>query len=335
MQFSRRDITKYGVVGTLAVAALLPLFISNMFIINLLVLMLILIIFASAWNLLAYSGQGSLGHAAFLGIGAYASTLIAVKLGITPFVTIFVGAGVAAFIGVLIGLTCVRLKEWFLAMVTFGFAIIVQAITVSILAPVTGGWDGISSPRLISPSIPGYQFIEYYIILFITIAAIAAIWYIMKSRVGLAFLAIRENELEARAAGIDPVRYRLLAFAMSAYLAGVAGALEIHHIGYLTPEIYGVENSFWPITYVILGGLGTLAGPVIGTIVLTVIWEGLKMTGLTFGRYVIVGVILILTIIFLPKGLVSLPERVQEWRVRKKKKEAFPEPAGATGEESR
>jgi len=306
-------MTKYGPVATLAIAAALPFLSDNMFLLNLLVLMLISIIFASAWNLLAFTGQGSLGHAAFFGIGAYAATLIAVRSGISPFVTIFLGAAVAAFIGVLIGLTCVRLKEWFLAMVTFGFAIILQTLTVSVLAPVTGGWDGISSPRLVSPSVPGYQFIEYYVVLVITISTLAAIWYIMKSRIGLAFLAIRENELEARAAGVDPVRYRLLAFAMSAYLAGVAGALQIYHIGYLTPDLYGVNNSFWPVTYVILGGLGTIAGPVVGTIVLTVILEGLKQTGLTFGRYVIVGFILILTIIFLPRGLVDLPERLKAW----------------------
>ena len=320
-------ITKYGIIATLALALLIPFLTDSMFIVNLLVLMLIFIIFASAWNLLAYSGQGSLGHAAFFGIGAYASTLIAAKSGISPLVTIFLGAAVAAFIGILIGLTCVRLKEWFLAMVTFGFAIIVQTLTVSILAPVTGGWDGIASPRLISPSVPGYQLIEYYAILVITIVSIAAIGYIMKSRVGLAFLAIRENELEARAAGIDPVRYRLLAFAISAYLAGVAGALEIHHIGYLTPELYGVENSFWPITYVILGGLGTLAGPVVGTVVLTIIWEGLKSTGITFGRYVIIGIILILAIIFLPRGLISLPEEAREW-LKRRRKETLPEKAG-------
>ena len=214
--------------------------------------MLIFIIFASAWNLLAYSGQGSLGHAAFLGIGAYASTLIATKSGITPYITIFLGAAVAALIGILIGLTCVRLKEWFLAMVTFGFAIIVQTIAVSILTPLTGGWDGIASPRLVSPDIPGYQLIEYYSILLITIASIVFIWYILRSRIGLAFAAIRENEIEARAAGVDPVRYRLLAFGLSAYLAGVAGALEIAHIGYITPEIFGIDLSFWPVTYVIL-----------------------------------------------------------------------------------
>ena len=326
MNFKRDDLIKYGLVATLAIAAAFPFISDSMFLLNLLVLMLISIIFASAWNLLAYSGQGSLGHAAFLGIGAYASTLIAIQSGISPFITIFLGATVAAFIGVLIGLTCVRLKEWFLAMVTFGFAIIVQALTVSVFAPMTGGWDGIASPRLVSPSIPGYQLIEYYAILVITIASLIAIWYIMKSRLGLAFLAIRENELEARAAGVDPIRYRLIAFAMSAYLAGVAGALQIHHIGYITPELYGVDNSFWPITFVILGGLGTLAGPVIGTVVLTIIWEGLKATGLTFGRYVIVGFILILTIIFLPKGLVNLPERLQVWLKERGRKGTGAEP---------
>lgn len=314
MNFQRKDLTTYGLVAALVLAAALPFLSDSMFLLNLAVLMLISIIFASAWNLLAYSGQGSLGHAAFFGIGAYASTMIALQSGFSPFITIFIGAAVAAVIGILIGLTCVRLKEWFLAMVTFGFAIIVQTLTVSVFAPFTGGWDGIASPRLVSPSIPGYQLIEYYAILFITIATLAAIWYIMKSRIGLAFLAIRENELEARAAGVDPVRYRLIAFGISAYLAGVAGALQIHHIGYLTPELYGVDNSFWPITFVILGGLGTLAGPVVGTVVLTFIWEGLKMTGLTFGRYVIVGFILILTIIFLPKGLVNLPEKFRTWR---------------------
>jgi branched-chain amino acid transport system permease protein len=327
MHFKQDGMVKYATVLALVIAIAIPFLTDSMFILNLLVLMLIFIIFASAWNLLAFSGQGSLGHAAFFGIGAYASTLIAANSGMSPFITIFLGAAVAAFVGILIGLTCVRLKEWFLAMVTFGFAIIVQTLTVSVLAPFTGGWDGIASSRLLSPSIPGYQFIEYYAVLVITLASIAAIWYIMKTRIGLAFLAIRENELEARAAGIDPVRYRLLAFALSAYLAGVAGALQIHHIGYLTPELYGVDNSFWPVTYVILGGLGTLAGPIVGTIALTIIWEGLKATGLTFGRYVIVGIMLILAIIFLPRGLVSLPEQVQGWLRRRKSKESLHEPA--------
>jgi branched-chain amino acid transport system permease protein len=321
LHVKRADLIRLGTLAVIGIAVVAPLLSGNLFALNILILMLIFIIYSSAWNLLAYSGQGSLGHAAFFGIGAYASTLIATKSGITPYITIFLGAAVAAFIGILIGLTCVRLKEWFLAMVTFGFAIIVQTIMVSVLAPITGGWDGIASPRLLSPDIPGYQLIEYYSILVITIGCILFIGYIMKSRIGLAFSAIRENELEARAAGVDPIKYRLLAFALSAYLSGVAGALEISHIGYITPEIFGVDMSFWPVTYVIFGGLGTLAGPIVGTVVLTIIWDGLKLFGLTFGRYIIIGVLLILVIIFLPKGLVDLPNEIQRrWNARREKR---------------
>jgi len=321
---TRETLVRYGTYAILAAAVIVPFVSSNLYLLNVLSLMLIFIIFASAWNLLAYSGQASLGHAAFFGIGAYASTLIATASGVTPYVTIFIGAAVAAVIGVGIGLTCVRLKEWFLAMVTFGFAIIVQTITVSFLAPVTGGWDGIASPRLLSPDIPGYQLIEYYSILVITIASIIFIALIMKSRMGLAFSAIRENELEARAAGVDPVRFRLLAFAISAYLSGVAGALQIHHIGYITPEIYGVDISFWPIIYSIFGGLGTLAGPVVGTIVLTIFWEGLKPLGLTFGRYILIGILLILVVIFLPKGIIALPDEILKRLKSRGKKNAPP-----------
>jgi len=323
-----KPVAWYGTVLVVAAAVLLPFVSDNLYILNLVTLMLIFIIFASAWNLLAYSGQGSLGHAAFFGIGAYASTLIAVRAGLPPFISVFLGGAVAAGIGVLIGLTCVRLKEWFLAMVTFGFAIIVQTLTVSLLAPVTGGWDGTPSPRFLNPSFPAYQLVEYYAILAIAAGTIILIWYIMKSRVGLAFSAIRENELEAKASGVDPVRYRLLAFAISAYIAGIAGALQIHHVGYLTPEIFGTDLSFWPITYVIFGGLGTLAGPVVGTVILTIIWEGLKTAGLTFSRYVVVGILLILVIIFLPKGLVDLPARLREWRKGGAGKQ-YPEPAAA------
>lgn len=317
----RERLIRYLSLLVIGVAAVLPFVLeANLYLLNVLILMLIFIIFSSSWNLLAYSGQGSLGHAAFFGIGGYASTLIAVQSGLSPYVTIFLGGAIAAGIGVLIGLTCVRLKEWFLAMVTFGFAIIVQAITVSFLASLTGGWDGIASPRLVSSQVPGYILIEYYSILAITAGVILLIYLIFKSKIGMAFLAIRENEIEARVSGVDPVRYKLLAFAISAGLAGVAGALEIHYFGYITPEIYGIDISFWPIIYTILGGLGTIAGPVVGTVVLTILWDGLKVFGLTYERYIIIGAILILSVIFLPKGLGSLPDKIAGWWKRRQKK---------------
>jgi len=314
----RETLWRYATAAVLGIAVIAPMVIGSLYLLNIIILMLVFIIFASSWNLLAISGQGSLGHAAFFGIGAYASTIIAAGTGLSPYITLFFGAGVAAIVGVLIGLTCVRLKEWFLAMVTFGFAIIVQTLVVSVLAPITGGWDGIASPRLVSPAIQGYLLIEYYSIVLITALSILFIYAILKSHIGLAFAAIRENEIEARASGVNPVKYRLTGFAISAYLAGVAGALEIHYIGYVTPEIFGIDISFWPIIYSIFGGLGTLAGPVIGTIALTIVWDGLKAFGLTYERFIIIGMILVLVVIFLPRGLISLPEEIRKrWKSRR------------------
>lgn len=309
------------ILGALIIAFIVPfLFGVNLYILTVLILMLVFIIYSSAWNFLTYTGQGSLGHAAFFGLGGYGSALIAAGTGLSPYITIFIGAGLPALVGLFIGAICVRLKEWFLAMVTFGFAIIIQTLMVSQFSEWTGGWDGIAAPRLLSSSIPNYLLIEYYSILVITIAIIVIFYFILRSRVGLAFSAIRENELEARAAGINPVKYRLMAFMISAYFAGVAGALEIHHMGYITPEIFGVDISFWPVIYSISGGLGTLAGPVVGTVVITLLWDGLQALGISYARYVIIGILLILIIIFMPKGLVSLPEKVKEWVETRKSK---------------
>lgn len=313
-----RDPLTMLAAAVVLIAFLIPLFVgSNLYYLTVLVLMLIFIIYASAWNFLTFSGQGSLGHAAFFGLGAYTASLIAVRMGLPSLVTLLFGGIFAAVIGVLIGLTCVRLREWFLAMVTFGFAVIIQTLVVSQLAPVTGGWDGFPVPKLVPSGIQGSLMIEYYLILIITIATILLFQWLLKSRIGLALAAIRENEIEARAAGINPVPFKLFAFGISAFFAGIAGSLEISHFGYVTPEIFGIELSFWPIIYSITGGLGTLAGPVIGTIVVTLLWDGLNAVGLTYARFIIIGVLLVLIIIFLPKGLVSLPAEIKK-RLRRK-----------------
>ncbi|HNQ29654.1 MAG: leucine/isoleucine/valine transporter permease subunit [Methanoregulaceae archaeon PtaB.Bin009] len=317
--FDPRDYRHLLAAALLVIAFLIPIFIgSNLYYLTILILMLVFIIYASAWNFLTFSGQGSLGHAAFFGLGGYAASLVAIRFGLPPLVTLLFGGCFAAFIGILIGLTCVRLREWFLAMVTFGFAVIIQTLIVSQLAPITGGWDGFPVPKLVPTTIPGYLMIEYYLILFIAIGVILIFRYLLQSRIGLALAAIRENEVEARAAGINPVPFKLFAFGVSAFVTGIAGGLEIFHFGYITPEIFGIDLSFWPIIYSITGGLGTLAGPVIGTIVVTLLWDGLNAVGLTYARFIIIGVLLVLIIIFLPRGLVSLPEEIQK-RIRQKK----------------
>ncbi|MEA1924387.1 MAG: branched-chain amino acid ABC transporter permease [Candidatus Altiarchaeota archaeon] len=285
-----------------------------------LIMMYVFIMFASAWNLLAYSGQGSLGHAAFLGIGAYASAIILKYLKPEPWLfnsinlevilTVLAGGLAASIVGVLIGLTCVRLREWFLGMVTFGFAIIISTITTE-LSGFTGGHDGLPTKHLVTATDFASRYnMEYYIILVFTVAVIYLIHRILKSKLGLAFEAIRENELEARVMGINTVKYKLIGFALSAFFSGIAGALMYHHIGYLTPTVFDVENSFKPIIYCITGGLFTLEGPILGTVIISALWDGLKSLGLMHEHLVIIGLLLIIIVIFLPNGLISLPRRL-------------------------
>ena len=315
----KTNLKKWIILVSFVIAILLPfLFGMNQYYLRVITLILIFIIYASAWNFLTYSGQGSLGHAAFFGLGGYFSAIIVVKLGLPPILSLIIGGLLTAVIGMLIGLTCVRLREWFLAMVTFGFAVIIQTLIVSQLSPVSGGWDGFAVPDLL-PSLPyNPLMMDYYFILVILILSILIFYYLLNSKTGLALAAIRENEQEARASGINPVPLKLFAFGISAFFTGIAGSLEISYFGYITPEIFGVDISFWPIIYSITGGLGTLAGPVIGTIVISILWEILNSFGMTYERFIIVGVILILVIIFLPKGLVSLPEKIRQ-RMKKEK----------------
>jgi branched-chain amino acid transport system permease protein len=306
-----------SVIGIIT-AILLPFAIGmNQYYLNVVILILIFIIYASAWNFLTFSGQGSLGHAAFFGLGGYFSALLAVKLGFPPLLSLVFGGILTAFTGILIGLTCVRLREWFLAMVTFGFAVIIQTVVVSQLAPVTGGWDGFALPKLVPALIMNQILTEYFFILMVAILTLILFHLLLISKTGLALAAIRENELEARASGINPVPFKLFAFGISAFVTGVAGTLEVFHFGYITPEIFGTDISFWPIIYSITGGLGTLAGPVIGTVVITLLWESLNSFGMTYERFIIIGMILILVIIFLPKGLVSLPGKVNDYLKKK------------------
>jgi len=282
---------------------------------GMMMLMYVFIMYACAWNLLAYSGQGSLGHSAFLGLGAYGSVLLAKGFNVDPLLksinvevlgSTLAGGLLAAVAGVLIGLTCVRLREWFLGMATFGFAIIIHTITTE-LSSLTGGHDGLPTKHLVSVSdfLVRYQ-MEYYIILISTLIAVYVMYLVLNSRIGLAFQAIRENELEAKVMGVNIVKYKLVGFALSAFFSGVAGALMIHHIGYLTPEIFSIDNSFKPIIYSIAGGLSTIEGPILGTVIVTALWDGLKSFGLVYEHLVIIGLLLIGIVIFLPRGFVSL-----------------------------
>jgi len=300
-------------IAAIAFVAVLPLFVrSDYWVGHVFTAMIIFALYASSWNLLAYSGQGSLGHAAFLGIGGFASALLA-KVGLPEIAGLFIGGLLSAGIGFLVGLACVRLKAWFLAMVTFGFSIIIVTIFTQ-FDSVFWGVTGFQTTSFVPQGLP-----FYYGTLAIVTSSIAAIFWVMKSKWGLAFKAIRENELEAKMIGINTAKYRLLAFVISTFFAGLAGGLLAESQLFIQNDIFNADNSFLPLIMAVIGGLGTIEGPIIGSIIivsiesfmplaypllqpLSPLFPGVSNVGPSL-QLVGLGLFLILVVIFLPKGM--------------------------------
>ncbi|MGQ9542983.1 MAG: branched-chain amino acid ABC transporter permease [Candidatus Bathyarchaeia archaeon] len=291
--------TIFAVIGI----SIIPIFQPSQYILHLLILMGIYTIYSSSWNLLAYTGQASLGHSAFLGLGGYVSSLLVIKVGIDPWLGLLMGGVSAAAVGFMIGLTCVRLREWFLAMVTFGFAVIAETAVMA-LDWITQGATGYATPTLLNTRIQ-----YYYATLALATITVAVIYLLIRSRIGLAFSAVRENQLEAEGVGINTVRYKLLAFILSSFFTGIAGGFLVHYIGYISNEIFSFHHSFMPLIMSVTGGLNTITGPIIGSIIIISIWEALKIINPT-QRMIAIGVFLTLVVIFMPKGLHSVVRKL-------------------------
>jgi branched-chain amino acid transport system permease protein len=276
-----------------------------------------------------------------LGIGGFSSAIIGSSIansaaslaGITQLpvgplsvgiqvLAVLVGGLLSAAIGLLIGLTCVRLKAWYLAMVTFGFSVIAATLS-SQFDWITQGINGYATTTLVPK---GYPF--YVLVVFFAVAAITVMYIIMKSRIGLGFKAIHGNEAEAKMIGINTAKYKLIAFVISSFFAGISGGLYAYFIRLIDNSIFSPAHSFTPLIMSVIGGLGTVAGPVIGSIffvsiqqivALPIVVEALRSSlGSYFPQvsnvgppitYITVGVILVLIVIFAPKGLISLPNK--------------------------
>jgi branched-chain amino acid transport system permease protein len=298
----------------LAVASLAPLIIPSPYVLHVMVLILFYVGYASSWNILAYSGQVSFGHAAFLGLGGYISALISIKMGIF-WIGIVVGGVGAAGIGLLIGLTCVRLREWFLALVTFGFTMILEAITIE-FDWITAGTFGMAVPPLL-PSPQTY----YYLMLLLALCPVTVMYFLRRSAMGLAFQSIRENEMEANASGVNSTKYKIIAFTLSTFLTGVLGAAYAHYVGFINPQIFNLDFSFWPVIMTVIGGMATLEGPIVGAALLMFVWEFLRMIDPRV-RLLLIGATMVLVMILMPRGIVPLvrsriekaPEAISESR---------------------
>ncbi|MBV8282100.1 MAG: branched-chain amino acid ABC transporter permease [Candidatus Eremiobacteraeota bacterium] len=249
----------------------------------------------SIWVTLA-CGQLSLGNMGFMAITAYASVLLVLRAHWPFFPAVLAGTGLAAIAGLLLGWPVLRLRGVFLAIATIGFGEIVRIFAVNL--SVTGGAEGIAGiPQLASTPI-----------IYSSLAlAVFLLWRLTRSRAGRAFAAIAQDEVAAAGLGIDPAAYKLAAFAIGAAIAGYAGALSAFSSFFISPTDYSFGRVVDMLASAVVGGIGSVGGPVLGSILLTLLPETLRF--LQNYRDVINGLILLLVIVFLPQGLWSLVDR--------------------------
>lgn len=292
-------------------AAILPFVVTNGYLFHLLVMAVIWSILATSLNLvLGYTGLLSLAHGAFFGLGAYASALLVTKLEWNFWATIPPAMAVAALFGALLGLLTLRLSGHYFAVSTLSFGIVVSLVLEK-WDDLTEGPRGISSIPAPTP-IDLFGWIEldfesttakYYLAVAALALCLAFTWRLVHSPVGRALEAIQQNELLAACLGVDLVRYKLLVFSISAAMAGLAGVLYGVTITYINPIDAGLWNGFYAVMYIVIGGMGTLIGPVVGTLFLVTLPEVLR--AFQDYRLLLLGILLILTMTFLPQGIVG------------------------------
>jgi len=271
---------------------------------------------------LGYAGQLNLGQSAFYGIGAYASTLLITQLGVPFWVAFVCGVLLAGVAGMLLSIFAVRLRGHYLAIASLGFAVITYQVLLNWIS-LTQGPLGIYAiappPPLAIPGMPAIAFSNLGNLFYLT-AGFALLTYMLldqlvRSPVGETLTAIREDEVSAASLGINCPKWKVFAFGISSAVAGAAGCFYASFVGTLVPDAFFITESFSILAMVIVGGMGTLIGPVLGAILLTVLPELLR--GIGDLRLIVYGVSVTLVVLFMPGGMVQAARLVAE-RLRRR-----------------
>jgi branched-chain amino acid transport system permease protein len=284
---------------------IIPLITADRHTLLILIFTNIFVIFAVSWDLLSgYTGQVNFGHALFFGVGAYGSALLYKYLGWPPGATILLGALIATLIGVVTCIPALRLRPPYLSLLTMAFPLILVGI-VNAFPAVTGGSYGIMG----LPDIAGSRVAEYYIILIVMTVSVLIMWKLTDARstfvrTGLIFHAIREDEIAARASGINTIRYKILAFTIGGFFAGIAGAFYGHTLGVASPPLFYILMSFQVIIWVVFGGIVSIYGAVVGVYTLYPLVESLRQfPAVSLYRFLIMAVVVIVILLFMPEGV--------------------------------
>jgi branched-chain amino acid transport system permease protein len=235
------------------------------------------------------------GHALFFGVAAYTSALININVGLPPALSIPIGALAAVLAGLVIGIPCLRLRGPYLALATLAFPLILDGV-VRAVPSVTGGELGLSGIAPLSSS----RVVSYYIAVVLMLVLGFIMWKISDSKTGIIFHAIREDEVTARASGINTTKYKLLAFCLSGLFAGIAGGLYVHFVRIAGPSTLELLLSFQAIIWAVFGGIATIYGPIAGVFILYPLTELLRVTS-EIKMLVFAGIVL-LVLLFMPEG---------------------------------
>jgi branched-chain amino acid transport system permease protein len=294
------------VPALLAAALILYAIIAGGYFVALAGFALIYAIFVIGLNVfMGYAGQASFGQNAFAAIGGYTSAVLTTAYNVPPVPALAVGVVGAVVCAVLIGYPTLRLKGHYLAMATLAIGLIVYEITVQ-WQSVTQGYMGISGiPPLGIGSFEAVSDREQLVLLSVLVAlCMGSAWLIRHSRFGRALVALSGSEDAARALGVDVARYKLAAFAVSAVYAAIAGSLFVHIVGFVSPEVFGMNMVILGFTMLYVGGIGTITGPLVGAVVINLLPETVR--GLKDYQDLVYGAALILLLIYAPGGLAAL-----------------------------
>lgn len=312
-----RNSSRFGIRrATLLLAivlVILPFAMPNDFFFDLAIRVMLNVAVVIGMNLLiGYAGQISLGHAGFFGIGAYASAILCGRYGWPSLFALIAGTAFAGAAALLIARPILRLRGHYLAMATLGLVIILN-IGLITETELTDGPDGISVPPLEAFGKTVSDVHSWYVIVAVFVfVVILGTRNLVESPAGRAMQAIKGSETAARTSGVDVTRFKVRIFMASAMLTSIAGSLLAHYIGFITPDISSVSTSIEFLTMVVVGGMASIYGSVIGALFLTLLPQALS----SFAEWqtVIYGVVLVIFMIFLPKGIVP---SLRDWMSRK------------------
>jgi branched-chain amino acid transport system permease protein len=267
---------------------------------------LIYAIFVTGLNIfMGYAGQASFGQNAFAAIGGYTSAVLTATYGWPPIPALILGVCGSVACAVVIGFPTLRLKGHYLAMATLAIGLIVYEVTVQ-WQSVTQGYTGISGipPLGIGSWEAASDRAQLLLLSIIAALCMLSTWLIRNSRFGRALVALSGSEDAARALGVNVARYKLAAFVVSAVYASIAGSLMVHTVGFVSPEIFGMNMVILGFTMLYVGGIGTITGPLVGAIVINLLPETFR--GLKDYQDLVYGAALIVLLIYVPGGLASL-----------------------------